>query len=87
MNVKVSTSQIRRFLADKGYRWRPRAQKRKYGKGARILRSAVASRYYLKSVKALAKHFVGAMDGVIVTVPPSDPVERQNYCLHGVTHM
>ena len=34
LGVKLSKSPIRKFLAAKGYRWLPRAQKRKYDNGA-----------------------------------------------------
>ena len=35
----------------------------------------------------MGKHIAMAMDGVILTVPPKDPIDRRNYCFHGVTHM
>ncbi len=36
---------------------------------------------------ALKKFICFAMDGVVLTMAPTDPVHRRNYCLHGESHM
>jgi hypothetical protein len=35
----------------------------------------------------LRRHLSFAMDGVILTMPPEDPIDRHNYCHLGETHM
>ena len=87
MKVKLSTSAIRKHLESHGYRWRPRAQKRKYGKEAMVKRGWFAKKFNAMSSDAIDDHITFAMDGVILTAPPLDPLQRRNYCLHGVTHM
>ena len=87
LKVKLSTPAIRKFLGESGYKWLPRAQKRKYGTKAKKLREAFAATYATRSQNALKQHFSGAMDGVVLTTPPPDPTDRRNFCLHGVTHM
>jgi len=87
MKVKVSTSAVRKHLFSKGYRWRPRAQKRKYDKDARAGRDSFGKRYQHMSHEAINGHVALAMDGVVITVPPTDPVDRSNYCWHGESHM
>ena len=87
MGLHLSTSAIRKHLTKKGYHWLPRAQKRHYDAAARLLRKAFATRYKDKSLQAIHKAVTFAMDGVVLTVPPTDPVDRKNYCFHGITHM
>ena len=36
---------------------------------------------------ALSEELGLAMDGIVLTLPPPDPVERHNYLTHGDTHM
>jgi len=86
-SVHISTAAIRKHLAKNGYHWLPRAQKRKYGAAARAARLAFATRISRMSDAALRQHVSLAMDGVVLTIAPPDPVDRQNYCLHGETHM
>jgi hypothetical protein len=85
--IKLSTSAIRKHLHSKGYRWRPRSQKRVYDKEDRAVRCSFSGRCKDKSFEAIDKHVTFAMDGVVITVPPFDPMDRLNCCLHGETHM
>ena len=39
------------------------------------------------STKDIATKIAFAMDGVVLTLPPADPVDRENYCHYGETHM
>ena len=88
LGAQVSTSAIRKYLVSKGYHWLPRAQKRQYDKPTMLKRWGFGSRFFNRSLKTIHEQFVTlAMDGVVLTVPPVDPVERKNYCFHGVTHM
>ena len=85
--LTVSTSQIRKYLTARGYRWLPRAQKRLYNAKMRRWRTAFAEEFQALSERALARGIAMAMDGIVLTVPPADPTERKNFCLHGETHM
>jgi transposase len=85
--VKISCSAICKHLKASGYKWRPRAQKRKYSKEDMLTRLRFAKPIAKMSLEAIDKHITFATDGLIVTVPPFDPLDRKNYCLHGVTHM
>lgn len=85
--VKLSTSAVRKHLFSKGYQWLSRAQKRKYSKEDMAGRKVFGGRYKNMSQKAIGKHITLAMDGVVLTIPPTDPVDRKNFCLHGDTMM
>ena len=87
LKVKISCSAIRKHLFTRGYKWRPRAQKRKYSKDAMLKRLRFVKPINKMSQEAIDEHITFATDGLILTVPPFDPVDRKNYCLHGVTHM
>eukprot|EP00973_Karenia_brevis_P010091 1366415-Karenia_brevis.AAC.1 len=86
-NVKVGASAVRKYLKSKGYRWLPRAQKREYSKEDKVARLHFAKKIDGMNAKALSEHICVAMDGVVLTVAPTDPVHRKNYCLHGESHM
>lgn len=87
LGVKVSESHIRSFLSSKGYHWKSRSQKRKYARKIMKLRKKWTQALKDKSEEAIRKHVTFAMDGVVLTVPPADKVERHNFCWHGETHM
>ena len=76
--VEVECSIIRKVLKRNGYQWRPRAQKPKY--------SDDAMRRRLDFAKCKRKLGL-AIDGVVLTIPPSKTIERENYCHYGDTHM
>ena len=85
--VKLSARYIRKLLEKKGYKWRPRRQKRKYNKEQRRARMAFARKVLAMSGPALRECLSLAMDGVVLSMPPTDPTERMNFCRHGETHM
>ena len=87
LKVKLSTSAIRKHLQNLGYHWLPRAQKRKYDGPMMIKRWDYAKKFARMGLDSIDDHVTLAMDGVIITAPPLDELERKNYCLHGVTHM
>ena len=85
--VHVEVSSICKFLKSKGYRWLPRAQKPRYNARDKADRLAFANRMLSMSPRAFACHFDMAMDGVVLTLPPREATERENYCRAGDTHM
>lgn len=87
MGVKLSASHVRRILQKKGYRWLPKRQKRLYTKAQRAARVAFAEQVTSMSGHGLRQKLSMAMDGVVLTMPPSDPTERLNYCRHGEEFM
>ena len=87
MAVKLACSTIRKFLKKSGYKWLPRAQKRSYNSGDRKVRLAFAKAVLRLSIAALRRKMSLSMDGVVLTLAPTDPTDRQNYCRQGETHM
>jgi len=86
--VELDTSTIRKVLGRQGFKWLPRAQKPKYDKNAKKARLKFANYILRMTVKKLREWLSFAMDGVILTIPPStDDVARENYCRFGDTHM
>jgi hypothetical protein len=85
--VNVSDATIRKFLRRKGYRWLARAQKPAYSALDKQLRLRFCKAVLRLSAKQLDEKLSLSMDGVILTIPPLDPVERKNVCRHGETHM
>lgn len=86
-HVTVEASVIRKFLLRSGYRWLPRAQKRKYAPDVIEKRLAFARLVVALSVRRLRERLSLAMDGVVIGVPPKNQVERENHCLGRATHM
>ena len=85
--VDLHETAIRRILRDHGYKWLPRAQKRKYS-GARKAERLKFAKGVLRLSKAKLREKLSlAMDGVILSLPPRDATDRANYCAHGDTHM
>ena len=87
MNVKMTAAAVRKHLRSKGYTWLPRAQKRQYSREDMKKRLAFARRLSCLGERALADFVSMAIDGVVLTVAPTGPTDRKNYCLHGETHM
>ncbi|CAE8608571.1 unnamed protein product [Polarella glacialis] len=75
--VDLEASTIRKVLTRNGYFWLTRAQKRKYSPDA-VLRMSKAQ---------LRERLSLSLDGVVLSMAPKDPLERQNWCAHGDTHM
>jgi len=87
MGVKITAAAVRKHLRSKGYKWKRRAQKRQYSKEDMKKRLKFARRLSRLSEEALARYVSMAIDGVVLTVAPTDATDRKNYCLHGETHM
>ena len=86
-DIRLACSTIRKVLLSKGYRWLPRGQKPKYSAADRAMRRGFAEEVVAMSTRQLGKHLTMAMDGVVLTLPPADPVHRENYCRVGESHM
>lgn len=85
--VVVEASVIRKTLARNGYHWLPRAQKRQYNTEAKAARLKFAKRVVAMSAAMLRRELSFAMDGVVLSMPPADPADRENYCRAAVGYM
>ena len=85
--ITLSCSWIRKILNNAGYRWRPRAQKRKYTSDQRTVRLALSKRMVRLGKEGLDEFLSIKTDGTIIPIPPDDPTDRRNFCLHGYSHM
>lgn len=85
--VTLSCSWIRKILNKAGYKWRPRAQKRKYNAKDRAVRLTFAKRMVRKGKKGLKDFFSIKVDGTVIPLPPDDDTDRLNFCMHGTSHM
>ena len=85
--VALEGSTIRRILARNGFQWLPRAQKRKYSPEVMQERLAFARAVLRLSKAQLREKLCLSMDGVVLSLPPKDAVDRVNYCTCGDTHM
>ena len=86
-NIKVSDSGIRKALLSMGYRWLPRAQKRKYSNADMKARLAFAKKVVRMGARKLKGHMAIAIDGVVLAAPPRNATDRENHCKHGESHM
>ena len=87
LGVSLETSTIRKHLRKSGYSWLPRNQKRKYSLPQRRARIAFAAEVLELRPAALRKKLAMSMDGVVLSMPPENDIDRLNYCWGGVTHM
>ena len=87
MDVSLECSTIRKILARHGYKWRPRYQKPLVDKKLAARRLVFARAILRLSRAALRAKLCLSLDGVILQMPPKDPTDRANHCLHGNTHM
>ena len=85
--IRVSDSAIRKLLRKRGFKWLPRAQKRAYNSKDKKTRMTWVLQVNRMSTREVRERMAFCMDGVILTVPPSDPIERLNHCMGGETHM
>ena len=85
--VQLACSTIRKALVKKGYKWLPRAQKPKYSAEDKAQRLAFARSVVAMTPGRLDRHFTMAMDGVVLSLPPADDVDRANYCRVGESHI
>lgn len=85
--VDLEASTIRKVLTRNGYFWLTRAQKRKYSPDVTAQRLAFAKAVLRMSKAQLRERLSLSLDGVVLSMAPKDPLERQNWCAHGDTHM
>ena len=77
--VAVSACTVRRHLGMAGFTWLPRSKKRKYGPKERAARRAFAQEILDLTLSQLKARLQFAMDGVVLTIPPKDPIARENF--------
>ncbi len=87
MKLKVATSTIRKIVFKAGYQWMRRAQKPKLSKELMERRVVWSRRLLNMSDEEYNKFFSLMIDGVVVSCPPKDAVDRANFCTVGDTHM
>ena len=85
--VELDLSYIRKILKEAGYIWLPRSQKPKYTKEVMLKRLRFAKGVLRLSDRHLREQFSLSLDGVVLTVPPKNSTERENYCRYSDTHM
>jgi len=85
--VIVEASCVRRLLAKKGYRWLPRTMKRKYSSAQKQARLRFAVAVKRLSKKALRHKLAMSLDGVVLSMPPTDHTQRHNYCVGAFHYM
>jgi hypothetical protein len=85
--VHVSPGYIRKVLAKHGYKWLPRSQKRQYDAQTKAERIAFAKQVLTLSRRRLRERLSLAMDGVVLGMPPANPIDRWNFCKYGDVHL
>ena len=65
----------------------PRCQKTKYTKEVMVRRLREAKYVLSLSDRALRTRLSLSLDGIVLTIPPQNNVDRENYCRYGDTHM
>ena len=84
--VNLAASTVRKVLKKRGYLWLPRNHKPKYSKEDKARRLAFGHQGLAMTQEEIMKKVTMSHDGVILTLPPTDDVERENYCRVGETH-
>ena len=87
MNLHLTAAYIRKILVRKGYKWLPRSGKPKYSSDDKAKRIAFAQNVVEMTQTAYENHLALAMDGVVLSLPPTTATDRENYCRIGETHM
>ena len=82
-NVELDCSYIGKILKEAGYTWLPKSQKPKYTKEVMIKRLAFAKFVLSLSDTKLRERLSLSLDGVVLTVPPNDSTDLENYCRYG----
>ena len=86
--IAVEASTIRKFLKRKGYKWLPRNQKRKYSRDQKVARVAFAKAVLQMTPAVLRATLSMSLDGVVLSMPPTNETERYNYCWGScITHV
>ena len=75
--VVVEVSTVRHHLALAGYKWLPRGKKRKYTREQKIERKSFSDGLLAMTPSEMKKHFQFSMDGVVLTVPPTEEIARE----------
>ena len=70
--VAVDTTTIRKFLLAKGYKWLPRAQKRKYSPKQMQERAEFARKIVALGPAGVRRKLAFSMDGCVLSIPPRD---------------
>ena len=81
--IDVEVSSIQKHLKASGYHWLRRSGKRKYSKEDRDKRLAFVNTLLRMTDDEIRAFVSMSMDGVVLTQPPEDAVERENWCRHG----
>ena len=84
--ITLASSTIRKVLEGSGYEWLPRSQKPKYSKEEKARRVGFGQEVLAMPEKELQRELTMSMDGVVVSLPPTDKTQRENYCRVGETH-
>lgn len=87
LELELEVSTIRKTLKKNGYTWRPKAQKPKLSKELMAERLRWAKAVLRLTKAALREKLSLSLDGVVWAMPPSNAVDRENFCKHGDTHM
>ena len=82
MGVSLELSGIRKALRRQGFSWQRRSQKRKYSAVDMQARLDFANDVVALGARRLRTRLAFAMDGIVLSVPPRDPIARANHC-HG----
>ena len=85
--VALEISTIRKFLHSKGYKWLPRAQKRKYTAAQMRARVAFAQQVLALGPARLREKLSFAMDGCVLTILPRGHIDRLNFLRTSQSHM
>ncbi|CAE7600419.1 unnamed protein product [Symbiodinium sp. CCMP2592] len=80
-------STVRQVLRKHGYHWLPRTQKGKYSGKQKLERLRFAKAVLRLTQAQLREKLSFAMDGVILSVPPKNATDRENYIAQGETHL
>ena len=87
MDIVLECSTIRKILARHGYAWRARGQKPVVSKDVAAKRLRFARGILRLSAAQLRHKLRLSLDGVVLSMPPADPTDRANHCMHGNTHI
>jgi hypothetical protein len=85
--LSLACSTINKVLAKAGFHWLPRAQKPKLSKELMAKRCVFTQRVEDMGPAELTRNLAISIDGVILSIPPKDSVDRANFCSVGDTHM
>ena len=85
--ICVEVSTVQKFLKSQGYKWLPRAQKRRYTAVHMRERKASAHAVLSLGVCRLREKLSFSMDGCVLPLPPKDHTDRLNFLQASDTHM